>query len=368
MAWYSIITNAYAINETIDTSMFAKRSSGSNLTYFIWFAVIVAVLLGLSFFYNYFNNRRMKKFGSRAFGGFESEREPEFNISEDTSERIEELAKAANIESDELLTNNKVFEKAIEKLRKKSPSNPLLLRIPSLREDLGYTFENKRNQFICTQMLPSGQKLRVAIKYKNKNHSYVGTILNTNEMEFWVTPPTVKGKTVDLSNFKAFGFSIFRKNDGEYRFRAKLKSQISKPQNALVMLHVNKIKKLHIREDDRFKMGFDRTFYFMIADDKRKDLSEEDEGLQCTGKVVDISTGGLKFEVEELPETVAVGANVMFRLEEAKIARDIQAEIVKITTEENDQSNVHIQFLNLSELNRLYLQKFIASENPNKIK
>ena len=308
----------------------------------------------------------MKRSGTRSFGGLESEREPEFNISEDTSERIEELAKTANIESDELLTNNNVFEKAIEKLKKRSPSDPLLLQIPSLRRDLGYTFENKRNQFICTQMLPAGQKLRVAIKHKGKNHSYVGTILNTNEMEFWVTPPTVKGKTVDLSHFKAFGFSIFRKNDGEYRFRARLKSQISKPQNALVMLHVNKIKKLHIREDDRFELAFDRTFYFMIADDNRKDETEGDEGLQCTGKVVDISTGGLKFTVEELPETVAVGANVMFRLEEAKITRDIQAEIVKIT-EEDEQNNVHIQFLNLSELNRLYLQKFIASENPSKL-
>jgi len=132
------------------------------------------------------------------------------------------------------------------------------------------------------------------------------------------------------------------------------------------MLHVNKIKKLHIREDDRFKMEFERTFYFMISDDKHKDSTEEDEGLQCTAMVIDISSGGLKFFVEELPETVGLGANVMFRLEEAKITRDIQAEIVKITSE-NDQNYVHIQFLNLSELNRLYLQKFIASENPSKI-
>ena len=61
----------------------------------------------------------MKRSGTRSFGGLESEREPEFNISEDTSERIEELAKTANIESDELLTNNNVFEKAIEELMKK---------------------------------------------------------------------------------------------------------------------------------------------------------------------------------------------------------------------------------------------------------
>ena len=347
--------------------MFAKRgSSSTDLTYVLWFGAVIAVMIGLSFLYNNLNKRKTKRTAPRPFDDIDSPREPEFNISEDTSERIEELAKAANVDPDKLLTSNIIFEKAVEKLRKKSPSDQMLLKIPSLREDLGYTFGNKRNQFICTQMLPPGQKLRVAIKYKKKNHSYVGTILNTNEQEFWVTPPTVKGKTVDLSNFKAFGFSIFRKNDGEYRFRAQLKSQISKPRNALVMLHASKIKKLHIREDDRFQMEFERTFYFMISDDKRKDLSEEEEGLQCTGKVIDISTGGLKFAVQELPETVAVGANVMFRLEEAKISRDIQAEIVKITSE-NEQNNVHIQFLNLSELNRLYLQKFIASENPSKI-
>ncbi|MBU3915919.1 flagellar brake protein [bacterium] len=291
----------------------------------------------------------------------------EIELSEDASYRIVALAKAVNTVPEKLLSSNSAFEKAVVKLKKTMPSDPLLIKIPGLREDLGYIFFNRRASFICTQMLQSGQKMRVGVKSKGKSHSYVSTIINTTEDEFWVKPPTVKGKTVNLSKFKSFDFSIFRKNDGEYRFSSKLKSQITTPINALVMEHVSDIKKLHTREHERYMLQFKRKFFFVYNQRKGKQEEQAGENAQCTGTVVDISIGGLKFTVPEIPEKVVEGITVIFKLEEAKIRNEIQAEIVRISTEGGNKS-IHLQYQDLSELNRLYLQKFIASKNPVKVK
>ncbi len=369
MAWYSLFySEAYAVNKSLDTSMFGvKNTSSSSTSVLFWLAGVVVLLLVLILAYRWLNIQRIKRANQRYLLRRAKVQQQEIELSEDASFRIVALAKAVNTVPEKLLSSNTAFEKAVEKLKKLSPSDPLIMKIPGLREDLGYIFFNRRANFICTQMLQTGQKLRVSVNFKGKSHSYVGTILNSTEDEFWVKPPTVKGKTVNLSKFKSFDFSIFRKNDGEYRFSSILKSQITTPIHALVMAHVNKIKKLHIREHDRYSLQFKRQFFFVHGNRKIQAAGNTDDNMQCVGTVVDISIGGMKFSVNELPERVTEGVKVIFRLEEAKIRNEINAEIVRIT-DEGTMKSVHLQFQELSELNRLYLQKFIASKNPIKIK
>lgn len=367
MAWYSIYSEAYAINLAIDTSIFSTRGTpGTSSTVYIWFGISVVALVSLSILYNWWSNNKIKRSRQKFIQMQDPVQQDGFDFSEDTSQHIESLAKAVHVEPDKLLSSNKNFEKAVAKLRKISPADLLLPKINSLRENLGYTFNNRRNYFVCTQMLPSGQKLRVSINNKGKFHSYIGTILNSNEEEFWVKPPTVKGKTVDLSKFKILGFSIFRKNDGEYRFTCRLKTQLNKPQHALVMAHVNKIKKLHIREYARYKLQFEKKFYFMVSDKKGEKKDTSKESPQISGTVVDISQGGLKFILKEKPENIVIGIKVLLNLEEAKIKQDVHCEIVKISSDKENKY-IHLQFMNLSELNRLYLEKFITAKNPIRV-
>ncbi len=366
MAWYSIIPEVYAVNKSIDTSMFSvKSTSASGSSVFIYIGISIAALTVLILTYKWLSLQRIKRANQRYLQKRAKAQQQEIELSEDASFRLVALAKAVNVNPEKLLGSNVAFEKSVEKLKKNSPNDPMLLKITALREDLGYIFFNRRAQFVCTQMLQSGQKLRVGVKFKGKAHSYVGTVLNTTEDEFWVKPPTVKGKTVNMSKFRTFNLSIFRKNDGEYRFSTDLKSQISTPVNALVLKHVNKIKKLHIRENDRYKLQFKRNFFFLLPGAKSSAASVSG-GNQCSGTVLDISIGGMKFKTPTLPEKTAEGINVVFKLEEAKIKNEIHAEIVRIT-DDKDGKNVHLQFQSLSELNRLYLQKFIASKNPIKL-
>ncbi len=365
MAWYSIVPEAYAVNKNIDTSMFSVRSEASfGTNTFVYVAIGFALVVVMIFVYRWLNMRRIRRANQLYLQKRAKAQQQEIELSEDASFRLVALAKAVNTNPEKLLGSNVAFEKAVDKLKRTASTDPMLMKIPGLREDLGYIFFNRRAQFVCTQMLQSGQKLRVGVKVKGKSHSYVGTILNSTEDEFWVKPPTVKGKVVNLSKFKSFEFSIFRKNDGEYRFASKLKSQIQKPMNALVLTHTNKIKKLAIREHDRYKLQFKRNFFFLV--DSRKSTGDTGGQAQCTGLVHDISIGGMKFSVQELPDRVVEGVNVVFKLEEAKIKNEIHAEIVRIS-EEKEQQFIHLQFQDLSELNRLYLQKFIASKSPIKV-
>ena len=368
MGWFSFYSDLYAVNKNINTSMFGVKSTSSSDTgVLFWFAIGTAVFFVLILVFRWLNIQRIKRSNQRYLLRKAEAQQQELELSEDASYRIVALAKAANTVPEKLLSSNNAFEKAVKKIKKISPSDPLLIKIPGLREDMGYIFFNRRAQFICTQMLQSGQKLRVGVKAKGKSHSYVGTILSSTEYEFWVKPPTVKGKTVNLSKFKSFDFSIFRKNDGEYQFTSKLKSQVTSPMDALVMGHVDRIKKLHTREHDRYLLKFKRKFHIIYSSRRGKPAKKSDDNLQFLGTVVDISIGGLKFTLDSLPEKMTEGVNVVFKLEEAKIKNKISAEVVRIA-EEGNSKNVHLQFQDLSELNRLYLQKFIASKNPIKIK
>jgi hypothetical protein len=368
MAWNLLFSDVYAVNENINISMFGvKRATPSDSNALFWIAGFALVIIALIFVAKWLNAKRIRRSNQRYLRKRAQAQLQEIELSEDASFRLVSLAKSVDTVPEKLFSSNVAFEKAVKKLKRVSSSNPLLLKIPGLREDLGYIFFNRRAQFICTQMLQSGQKLRIGVTFKGKSHSYVGTILNTTEDEFWVKPPTVKGKTVNLSKFKSFEFSIFRKNDGEYQFTCRLKSQITKPVNALVMEHSSSIKKLATREHDRYLLQFKRKFYFLLSQRKGKTGSDLESGEHCTGTVIDISIGGLKFMVSELPDRVTEGIHVVFKLEEAKIKKEINAEIVKIASDSKG-SYIHLQFEDLSELNRLYLQKFIASKNPIKVK
>jgi c-di-GMP-binding flagellar brake protein YcgR len=358
MGGYSLVSKIYATERTIDVSMFrTQQSSSVDPLYYLLIGAVFLAIVVFAAVYHWRYSRRLGKVDQNYFEKKEQARQKQFDFADDTSERIEMLAQIVDADPDKMLYSSKAFENAVAKLRQKEPNSSLLQRIPALREDLGYTFYNRKVPFICTQMLQTGQKLRVTIKYQGKPHSYVSTILNTTEAEFWVKPPNAGGKSVDLSRFKHFGFSVFRKNDGEYRFACPLIKQIEKPTSALVMSHVSKIKKLKAREHERYRLQLKKEFFF----------SDLKTSSSCIGIVMDISIGGMRVLVKSIPEGVVQGSQVFFKLEEAGIQQEIRAEVVRIS-QQKDKIFMHLRFQDMSELNRLHIQKFVADKTPIKTK
>ncbi|MDH5560191.1 MAG: PilZ domain-containing protein [Deltaproteobacteria bacterium] len=354
-------SNAYALDTGIDVGFFSKTgaSEGSNTYFFIGLAVLI-IVLGLVF---YIHKIRSKNQFLQAQKNYQKKRQEMLiqtqNISDDAGKDIDYLAKMTAADISKLIDDHKYYEKMASKFAKKFPHDPFITRISQIRQELGFTFDNQKAKFITSKMLLNGQKVRVGVKYKGKAHNYVGTILNTFESEFWVKPPTVKGKVIDLTQFRHLQFRVYRKNDGEYSFQGDLISQITKPVNAIVVPHSDKIKRLRLREQDRYEISFEKKFYFLLPDAGKGDDATK-------GIVQDLSVGGIKMSVENLPSNVIVGTNIVLDLSEADIKNEIQASIVRINTA-GTENYIHMQFNNLSELNRLNLQKFIAGKKAKKL-
>lgn len=347
----------------IDTSFLSiKGAYKSSPELVIAFSAILFAFIAFITIYQWFRFKDVKK-SSRKYQQKKEEAKQNqlMDISETASKLLIELANKANTVPERLITNNDEFEKAVNKICALEPVDPLVQKLPGLREDLGFIFFNRRAPFITSKMLIPGNKIRVGMVIKTKKHSYVSTVLNTSEKEFWVKPPTSKGKVVNLRKFKTLEFRVFRRSDGEFRFFCKLKKQISKPVHAIVLEHSDDIKRLPKRKDDRYRLQFERRVYFVNNVDQ-----EESANISCVGTVVDISNGGMKFNVKELPIEATVGTNIVFDLKEAKIKHSIHGSIVR-TSKHDKEISAHIQFTDLSELDRLYLQKFISNKNAIKV-
>ena len=369
MKWLPLYSTAYAQERKIDPSFLELKgtASSSNTILFVIIGIIVGLIV-FGYIYRWFQNKRFTISGQNYLKRKAVEKpDTQIDISEGASKLIIALANAANTVPESLIASNQFFEKAVDKVIKIAPTDPILNQVPWLREDLGYVFYNRRVPFISSKMLQPGQKIRVGVNFKGKSHYYVSTLLNSTEMEFWVKPPTVKGKTINMSKFKNLEFRVFRKSDGEFRFICKLLSQIDTPAHAIVLSHTNSINRLPKREDTRYELTFKRKIYFITSIDELKKKSLESSAVSATGIVEDISIGGMKFHVKKQPANVVVGTTVVFRLEEAKIKQEIHGNIIRINQVKEDQINFHIQFYDMSELHRLYLQKFIASKNAKQI-
>lgn len=347
----------------IDTSFLSLKGAYKSSPEMViaFFTVLFAFILFISI-YQWLRFKGVKKTSRRYMQKKEEAKQNQImDISETASKQLIELANKAGTVPERLITSNREFEKAVLKINEMVPKEPLVQQLPGLREDLGFIFYNRRAPFITSKMLTAGNKVRVGMVIKTKKHSYVSTILNTSESEFWVKPPTAKGKVVNLRKFKSLEFRVFRRSDGEFQFFCNVKKQITQPVHAIVLEHCDDIKRLPKRKDDRYRVQFERKIFFVNSLEQ-----EEESNISCSAIVVDISLGGMKFNVKDLPVEAAVGTTVVFELKEAKIKHSIHGNIVRTSKHEKLISS-HVQFTDLSELDRLYLQKFISSKNAVKI-
>lgn len=343
-----------------------SRIGPSDIKFIITIAILTIVFLVFILIYRWYMNRQIQTAQEEYQKKKKETILERLDVSQNALKTIQTLAAQTNKSWEDLLSSNHYFESAVTLLQTNSPEDPLLARIPNLRDELGYVFFNRRVPFITSKMLQVGHKVRAGVSFKGKSHSYVTTILNTTENELWIKPPTVKSKTVDLSNFETLDFNVFRKNDGEYRFSCMIKTQITTPVHAVVTSHSSAIKKLQTREYDRYALQFKTNFFFIVSKAKNDVTKSQYSGISVHGQVADISLGGMKFYVKDVPPKTKVGTVIFFFMKEAKIEKEIHGKIVRIGDDEK-KTSVHLQFQGLSELSRLRLQKYIAARQAEKL-
>jgi len=358
---------ALALNTAIDLYFFDTHSGKySDKLFFMGAGVVISIFIVIILLYRWNSSRKFKASGQELLKRQNVVQLQNKDLSPESIQVIQGLSKATQVKTETMLTFNRVFEECVLQMKRNSPNNPLLGRIQSLREELGFIFLNRGAEFVCSQMLLPGQKIRVAFDNKGKHLSFASTILHTTEDEFWIKPPKSKGKSVNLSSLNKMEFRVFRKDDSEYFFESALQSQVKKPTEAIIMSQTDQVQKWKFREDDRFDMKFERNFYISIKQPRADSATEKLSTLTLPGVVVDISIGGLRFAHKELPNPLVKGTFVMFKLPEANIKKNILTKIVRFS-EEKKYKYIHLQFNELTELDRLNIQKFIENQKATKL-
>ena len=171
-----------------------------------------------------------------------------------------------------------------------------LNKIFLLRKSLQFSFKNTDAGFSCTQMLEAGTQLEFQIRHKQKKIVFMSTILDSNETQLLIKPPTVKRRPANIKQFKELYCHIRRGNDADYEFKFKITGQLITDLNAVILRHTNKIRKLQIRISERLPMDLQMDFQLLSAEQFEMEQKFDLGRLQhqkLSGIIKDMSAGGL---------------------------------------------------------------------------
>ncbi len=257
------------------------------------------------------------------------------------------------------------FESKVTEFKKTKPDPKVLKSIYNLRHKLGFDVNNKRANFISTQMLAGGIKLECQVPHPKKQILFVSTVLTVTENGILLKPPTVKKKPVNLKRYPHLTCRVRRGDEADYEFQLPILNQIFGKPNAIVLGHTNNIKKMFIRESERVHVDIFTTFYAMTEEKLSAlgsgvNITKSDIALESVnGQIVDMSVGGLKAEVEKLPKNFEEGDLLIFHIQGANLREDMKARVLRINSTSADTHDIHMQFFRTRELERLKIKKFI---------
>jgi hypothetical protein len=265
-----------------------------------------------------------------------------------------------------LLALRTAFETAAERFREGHADDPLIKRIPQLRQRLGYGIGNMRNPFVSTRMLAPGLRLQCTLPGTKRSVTFVTAILGVGERAFFIKPPTARGNPVDLTRFETLTFKLARERDAQYEFDSRVMGQAQSGIRPVALEHSTSIRKLLFRNAPRVPVELDVHFFVVkqevAAEHKHRTFKRHESQYSLLGKIVDLSLGGLRL-IAELPGQKPVeGDIVVFQLPQANIKDDMVAEVIDVVAPQQDTIQMHMQFIGSKEINRLKLSKFLQVE------
>lgn len=354
--------------QVIDPKAF--RSGGAFATDLYIVGGGFALLIGLLILYGVFRSvrnrlmsRRLKLYKQKKLLSKMSA----LNMSEDAADSLSLIGKMTGHKVDELLSDNREFEKALNQIKAATPNNPLLSLAQPIREQADFVFGNPKVHFVVSQMLEVGQEVRVFVTHQGRQHSFVTRLLRVTNSELWLRPPKVKGKVVKLTAFKRFELRVYRPQDGEYHMFCDLKRQINKPVHALILKHAVQVMRMNHRKHERVAVEIDRQIAYIVPKQSSQFTFGEMEAVPNTVTIADLSSGGMRIITEGLHDAVEVGTEVVTKLPETGIRKKIRSHIVRIDKEpDSNVIYVHLMFANLTERDRHLLEKFVHSLNTGK--
>ncbi len=263
----------------------------------------------------------------------------------------------------QVLTSSETFEKVVEEYKKSNRfSKSEIMKIAMLRKSLQFTFKNLKFNFICTQMLEVGKHLEFQIRHKGRIIVFMSPILDSNETQMLIKPPTVKKRPANLKQFSELYCIVRRGNEAEYEFRLKILGQLVTDLNAVILRHTKNIRKLKIRVSERLPVNIGMNFHFFTA--IQYELHQKGEPLETKpkklfGKIRDMSAGGIKVEIEKLPTEIIKKEDVfLFHLPYASLRGNLAVSVVDVVALQG-KSNIHLKFKDVDMLTHIKLNQYL---------
>jgi len=262
-----------------------------------------------------------------------------------------------------ILMSSEEFEKVADEYKNSNRfSKSEIMKISMLRKSLQFTFKNLKFGFICTQMLEAGTHLEFQIRHKGKVIVFMSPILDSNETQMLIKPPTVKKRPANIKQFPELYCIVRRANEAEYEFRLKILGQLVTDLNAVILRHTKNIRKLKIRVSERLPVNIGMNFHFLTA--MQYELHQKGDPLEAKpkklfGKIKDMSAGGIKVELEKLPsETIKKEDVFLFHLPYASLQGNLAVSVVDVVALEG-KSNVHLKFKEVDMLTHIKLNQYL---------
>ena len=237
-----------------------------------------------------------------------------------------------------------------------------LNKIFLLRKSLQFSFKNTDAGFSCTQMLEAGTQLEFQIRHKQKKIVFMSTILDSNETQLLIKPPTVKRRPANIKQFKELYCNIRRGNDADYEFKFKITGQLKTDLNAVILRHTNKIRKLQIRISERLPMDLQMDFQLLSAEQFEMEQKFDLGRLQhqkLSGIIKDMSAGGLKVHLHELPPQGINKSDVfLFHLPYASLRENLAATVLDVIPH-NGEIDLHFVFRDIDMLTHMKLNQYL---------
>ena len=262
-----------------------------------------------------------------------------------------------------VLMSSEEFEKVVEEYKKSNRfSKSQINKITMLRKSLQFTFKNMKFSFICTQMIEDGTHLEFQIRHNGKIIVFSSSILDSNEKQMLIKPPTVKKRPANLKQFPELYCIVRRGNEAEYEFRLKILGQLVTDLNAVILRHTKNIRKLKIRVSERLPVNIGMNFHLLTAmqyELQRQGDSIEIKPTKIFGKIKNMSAGGIKIEIDKLlPEGIKKEDILLFHLPYASLRGNLAVSVVDVVVLEG-RSNVHLKFKDVDMLTHIKLNQYL---------
>ncbi len=263
----------------------------------------------------------------------------------------------------EALMSSEMFEKFVDDYKNSNRfSKPELIKISTLRRNLQFNFKNLKFSFICSQMLEPGSHLEFQIRHNGKNIVFMSPILDSNETQMLIKPPTVKRRPANIKQFSELYCVVRRGNEAEYEFKLKILGQLVTDLNAVILGHTKNIRKLKIRISERLPMNMRMYFYLLTAEHykfRQKTNKIQFKPKKIFGKIKDMSSGGIKVEIEKMPqEGIKIGDVFLFHLPFASLRGNLAVSAVNIVSQKS-KSNIHMMFKDIDMLTHIKLNQYL---------